>query len=115
MADLDPKVTLLRHKLALLIGEEHCPVYNTVKTQHPNALDEAWSSTMSEPYTLVGMYLIPHGCNFLLAVNSLLIYKDPVLNNKTFEMRQISTHSEAYARTFQPDPIDCGENIKLYR
>ena len=30
-------------------------------------------------------------------------------------MRQASSHAEAYGRSFQPDPIDCGENIKLYR
>lgn len=63
MADLDPKVTLLRHKLALLMGQEHCPVYDTIKSQRPNALDEAWSSTMSEPYTLVGTQLTPNDCD----------------------------------------------------
>lgn len=61
MADLDPKITLLRHKLALVIGEEVCPVYNTIKAQHPNALQEPWSATMDGPYKFVGTKVIPSG------------------------------------------------------
>ena len=38
-----------------------------------------------------------------------------VFDNKTFMMYQVSCPTEAFEYSFQPDPIDCGENIKLYR
>ena len=61
MADVDPKITLLCHKLALVVGEKDCPVYNTIKAQHPNALEEPWSATMGGPYEFVGPKVIPSG------------------------------------------------------
>ena len=54
MEDLDPKIILLRSKLALVVGEDECPVYNTIIAEHPRALDEPWSATMKEPYKFVG-------------------------------------------------------------
>lgn len=52
--DQDPKVTLLRRKLALVVGRKECPVYDNVKAEHPNALEEPWSADMSGPYKYVG-------------------------------------------------------------
>ncbi|KAF6230562.1 hypothetical protein HO173_011099 [Letharia columbiana] len=90
MADQDPKITLLRSKLALLMGREECPVYDSIKAQHPHALEEPWSEDMSGPHKRV------------------------VFNNKTFAMHQVLTQEEAYKCTFQPHAINCGENIKLH-
>ena len=47
--------------------------------------------------------------------DSPLTHRALVFNNVTFEMLQVTTHGEAYGRTLRPDPIDCGENIMLYR
>lgn len=88
--DQDPKVTLLRRKLALVVGRKECPVYDNVKAEHPNALEEPWSADMSGPYKYV------------------------VFNNKTFEMYQVRKETKAYGMSFQILQIDCGENIKLY-
>ena len=44
-----------------------------------------------------------------------LTYRAPVFNNSNFKMLEVDTHKEAYGRTLRPEPIDCGENIKLYR
>ena len=46
---------------------------------------------------------------------SSLTHRVLVFNNSTFDMLEVSTHNEAYGRTLRPEPIDCGENIKLYR
>lgn len=56
MANEHPTITLFRHKLALVMGREHCPVYDTIKTQHPHALEEPWSANMSGPYIYVGTH-----------------------------------------------------------
>lgn len=61
MADQDPKITLLRSKLALLIGREDCAVYDTIKAQHPHALEEPWSSDMSGHHKHVGTQSVPDG------------------------------------------------------
>ena len=60
VTEMDPKVKLLCHKLALLIGEEDCPVYNIIKDQYPTALEEPWTATMSEPYKYVGTQTMPN-------------------------------------------------------
>ena len=49
------------------------------------------------------------------AVSGSLTDKFSVFDNKTFMMHHVSCPTEAFEYTFQPDPIDCGENIKLYR
>ena len=54
MANQDPKVTLLRQKLALVAGPNHCSMYNTITGQNPNALHEPWSTTMTESPKYVG-------------------------------------------------------------
>ena len=56
----DPKITLLRQKLALLIGREDCPVYDTINAQNPRALEEPWSLDMSGPQKYVGKELVPY-------------------------------------------------------
>lgn len=61
MADLDPKIALLRHKLALLMGPECCPLYDTIKAEHPQALEEAWSTDMSGKHKHVGTQCTPSG------------------------------------------------------
>ena len=50
-----------------------------------------------------------------LEEESSLTYRPLVFNNSSFEMLEVTTHNEAYGRTLRPEPIDCGENIKLYR
>ena len=50
-----------------------------------------------------------------LEKESSLTYRRLVFNNSSFEMLEVTTHNEAYGRTLRPEPIDCGENIKLYR
>lgn len=50
-----------------------------------------------------------------LKINCSLTYEAIVFNNKTFTMHQVFSSAEAYEQTFQPHPIDCGENILLYR
>ncbi|CAD6584905.1 MAG: hypothetical protein ASARMPREDX12_001785 [Alectoria sarmentosa] len=89
MVDRSLKVGLLRRKMALLVGRENCPVYDIIKAQYPHALEEPWSSDMSGPHQYV------------------------VFNNKTFEMCEVPTYEEAVRLSFQPDVINCGENIKL--
>ena len=59
MADLDPKIALLRCKLALVMGREHCPAYDTIKAQHPYALEEPWLVDMSGPHKHVGKHNVP--------------------------------------------------------
>ena len=115
MADLDPKITLLRHKLALVIGEVDCPVYNTIEALHPNALEEPWSATMGGPYKFVGTQAYPVDESAVFETNSSLTFEAIVFNNKTFTMRQVLSSAEGSVQTFQPHPIDCGENIMLYR
>lgn len=44
-----------------------------------------------------------------------LTHQALVFNNSSFEMLVVDTHAEAYGRTLRADPIDCGENIMLYR
>ena len=61
MVDRGLKVSLLRRKLALLVGRENCPVYDTIKAQHPHALEEPWSSDMSGPHQYVGKSTVPDG------------------------------------------------------
>lgn len=57
----DPKITLLRCKLALLIGPDECPEYDTIKAQRPQALEEPWSDDMSGPIKHVGTHIEPSG------------------------------------------------------
>ena len=59
--DEGAKVALLRHKLALLMGPEHCPVYDSIKKQYPHALGEAWSRDMTGPKRTVGRQIISNG------------------------------------------------------
>ena len=58
MANQDPKVALLRQKLALVAGKKHCLVYNTIREEHPNALQEPWSTNMTEHPKYVGTLFI---------------------------------------------------------
>ena len=58
MANQDPKVVLLRLKLALLVGNEFCPIYNVVRGLYPDALQEPWSTTMTGPPKYVGTLVI---------------------------------------------------------
>ena len=53
-----PKVFLLQNKLALVMGQGYCPIYHTIMAQHPHALEEPWSATMSEPYIHVGTHIV---------------------------------------------------------
>lgn len=115
MADQDPKITLLRSKLALLMGREECPVYDSIKAQHPHALEEPWSEDMSGPHKRVGRWIAAIGRSAVLRTSNSLTYEAIVFNNKTFAMHQVLTQEEAYKRTFQPHAINCGENIKLHR
>ena len=47
MAPQDPKVILLRQKLAHVAGADHCAYYNTITAQRPDALQVPWSTEMS--------------------------------------------------------------------
>ena len=58
MANQDPKVALLRYKLALLVGHEFCPIYDVARWLYPNALQEPWSTTMTGPPKYVGTLVI---------------------------------------------------------
>ena len=61
MANQDPKVVLLRQKLALVAGPNECSMYNTITRQNPNALHEPWSTTMTESPKYVGTLVILRG------------------------------------------------------
>lgn len=59
---MDPKVLLLQHKLALVMGPEHCPIYDTINAVHPNALEEPWLDDMSGPsYKFISKHIVPWG------------------------------------------------------
>ena len=60
-AQINPKLILLQHKLALLVGPAECPMYNTISVIHPNALEEPWSSDMSGTEIYVGTQVLPNG------------------------------------------------------
>ena len=53
--------------------------------------------------------------NAALGISSSLTCATIVFNNKTFEMCEVPTYEEAVRLSFQPDVINCGENIKLRR
>ena len=54
----DPKVSLLRQKLALVAGKRHCPIYDNIREQHPNALQEPWATAMGTSFKFVGRVAI---------------------------------------------------------
>ena len=56
-----PKITLLRCKLALLIGPKECPEYDNIKAQRPKALEEPWSPDMTGDIIHVGTYIVSCG------------------------------------------------------
>ena len=53
--------------------------------------------------------------NASLGISSSLTCAAIVFNNKTFEMCEVPTYEEAVKMSFQPDVINCGQNIKLCR